>query len=102
MTAGLPALQLSLTPASFDRGVRQGGDADDLRDLLTVLLGSPVPDAWQSAIAGWQEGIPGMKPGGIRRLNIPYAWAYGEGGRPPQIPPKADLVFEVKLLGWQK
>jgi hypothetical protein len=45
-----------LTPASFDRGVRMGGDADDLRDLLMVLLGSPVPDSWEAAIAVWLQG----------------------------------------------
>lgn len=60
--------------------------------------GNPASFQLGSLIKGWQEGIPGMKPGGIRRLYIPYAWAYGVEGRPPAIPPKADLVFEVKLI----
>lgn len=49
-------------------------------------------------IEGWDEGVVGMKVGGTRRLVIPYAKAYKEAGRPPTIPEKADLVFEVKLL----
>lgn len=50
-------------------------------------------------IQGWQEGIPGMKVGGKRRLTVPYAKAYGERGIPGAIPPRSDLVFEIELLG---
>lgn len=50
-------------------------------------------------IKGWQVGIPGMKVGGIRRLHIPARHAYGSNPPPrSNIPPNADLVFEVKLL----
>jgi FKBP-type peptidyl-prolyl cis-trans isomerase len=49
-------------------------------------------------IKGWQEGIPGMKVGGVRRLIIPYALGYGEAGSPQGgIPQKADLVFDIEV-----
>ncbi|WP_390699376.1 FKBP-type peptidyl-prolyl cis-trans isomerase [Gemmata massiliana] len=48
-------------------------------------------------IKGWQEGIPGMKPGGVRRLKIPSDLAYGPKGR-GKIPGGATLVFEIELF----
>jgi FKBP-type peptidyl-prolyl cis-trans isomerase FkpA len=48
-------------------------------------------------IPGWDEGVLGMKVGGVRRLVLPPALAYGEGGRPP-IPPNAVLVFDIQLV----
>jgi peptidylprolyl isomerase len=52
----------------------------------------------RQVIAGWDVGFEGMKVGGKRRLFIPYQFAYGELGR-GSIPPKAELVFDVELLG---
>jgi FKBP-type peptidyl-prolyl cis-trans isomerase len=49
-------------------------------------------------IRGWDEGIPGMKEGGKRKLLIPPDMAYGAPGRPPVIPPYSDLIFEVEVV----
>jgi hypothetical protein len=49
-------------------------------------------------IAGWDEGIVGMRVGGTRRLVIPSPLAYGPGGAPPSIPGNAVLVFRVVLV----
>jgi FKBP-type peptidyl-prolyl cis-trans isomerase FkpA len=53
-----------------------------------------------SVIAGWQQGVVGMKVGGQRRLIIPPDLAYGSTGSGP-IPPNATLVFDIGLLGVQ-
>ncbi len=50
-----------------------------------------------SVIQGWQEGVPGMKVGEVRRIFIPSELAYGEAGT-SNIPPNSDLIFDVELM----
>jgi peptidylprolyl isomerase len=59
--------------------------------------GQPATFPLAQVIPGWQQGIPGMKVGGRRRLTIPPDLAYGEAGR-PGIAPNETLIFVIDLL----
>jgi FKBP-type peptidyl-prolyl cis-trans isomerase len=58
---------------------------------FTFVLGSG------EAIEGWNQGLAGMRVGGLRRLVIPPSLAYGQS-RQGIIPPNATLLFEVELV----
>jgi FKBP-type peptidyl-prolyl cis-trans isomerase FkpA len=64
----------------------------DRNDPFSFPLGA------RHVIAGWDEGVQGMKVGGVRKLTIPPELGYGKRGAGGVIPPDATLVFEVELL----
>jgi peptidylprolyl isomerase len=55
----------------------------------------------QRVIAGWDQGVTGMKVGGRRKLTIPPHLGYGAAGAPGAIKPNETLIFVVDLLGVQ-
>jgi FKBP-type peptidyl-prolyl cis-trans isomerase len=59
--------------------------------------GEPIEYPLASLIEGWQQGIPGMKVGGKRRLVIPSELGYGDQAS-SGIPANSDLVFEIEVL----
>lgn len=80
-------------PAAKDQRGRKFDSSRDRGQPLSFLLGAG------RVIRGWEQGLPGMKVGGTRRLVIPPSLAYGaRGAGNGVIPPHATLVFEVELL----
>ena len=62
-------------------------------------MGPPLPFVLGvgQVIAGWDQGVVGMRVGGERRLIMPPDLAYGSTGQAPNIPPGATMIFEIEL-----
>jgi peptidylprolyl isomerase len=78
-----------------------GWTTDGKKFDSSVDRGEPIvfPIGLKRVVIGWDTGFEGMRVGGKRRLIIPYQLAYGAPGRPPVIPEKADLIFDIELVG---
>lgn len=61
-------------------------------------MGRPITFSLEQVIEGWQDGVPGMKVGGTRRLIIPSQMAYGSASPTKNIPKNSDLVFDIELV----
>ena len=98
---GAPVRPRSCVYAHYTGWLTDGTKFDSSRDTLpggTPRTPISFPQGARRVIAGWDMGFEGMRAGGQRRLLIPYQLAYGEAGRPPVIPPKAELIFDVELM----
>lgn len=98
---GAPVEPRKCIYAHYTGWLRDGTKFDSSRD--TAADGTPrtpiaFPQGARRVIAGWDAGFEGLRVGGMRRLFIPYQLAYGELGRPPVIPPKAELIFDVEVM----
>lgn len=98
---GAAAEQGKCVFAHYTGWLTDGKKFDSSRD--TTNEGKPrapiaFPIGYRRVIVGWDLGFQGMQVGAQRRLIIPYQLAYGERGRPPVIPAKADLVFDIELM----
>jgi peptidylprolyl isomerase len=98
---GAPAEARKCLFAHYTGWLTNGTKFDSSRD--TMPNGQPrtpisFPQGARRVISGWDSGFEGMRVGGRRRLLIPYQLAYGELGRPPVIPPKSQLIFDVELM----
>lgn len=80
-------------PAAADTHGKKFDSSRDRGEPFEFQLGKG------DVIAGWDEGVAGMKVGGSRVLTIPSNMGYGARGAGADIRPNAALVFDVELLG---
>jgi peptidylprolyl isomerase len=99
---GQEARWMDLVEVNYTGWLKDGGKKFDSNldrgDPFVFQIGGRDPRLGGGVIRGWEGGVVGMKVGGKRKLTIPAELAYGKDGRPPSIPPDADLVFDVELL----
>ncbi|CAN5605951.1 hypothetical protein BH24ACT26_BH24ACT26_15170 [soil metagenome] len=93
--SGLEAKRGDTVTVDYVSTLRDGTELDSSRadgDPFTFPMGAG------QLISGWEEGIPGMQVGAVRRLVVPPELAYGSSGVFGLIPPNATLIFEVEMV----
>ena len=80
-------------PSKADKRGTKFDSSKDRNEPFEFPLGA------SQVIAGWDQGVAGMKVGGTRILTIPSNMGYGARGAGGDIPPNAALLFQVELLG---
>ena len=66
---------------------------------VSITLQRPTPKE-AGVVEGWVRGVPGMRVGGRRLLEVPSHLGYGnQGSRNGKVPPHADLTFDIELVG---
>lgn len=111
-SASIPTGPSSLTVEDLVLGTgatAASGDTVTVHYVGTLLNGTQFDSSYAAGrpfsfrigagqvIAGWEQGVPGMKVGGKRRLTIPPSLAYGNQAVGP-IPANSTLRFEIDLL----
>ena len=80
-------------PSAQDKRGRQFDSSRDRKQPFSFPLGAA------HVIRGWEQGVPGMKVGGLRQLVIPPSLGYGARNiADGLIPPHSTLLFEIELL----
>jgi FKBP-type peptidyl-prolyl cis-trans isomerase len=81
---------------SYTATVDGGGLQETQGKLYAFVMGE------HAVVRAWDEGLAGMKAGGVRELVSPPSFAYGSQGLPPRIPPNATMKFVVNLVSLQR
>ena len=93
--SGPEAVDGKKVTVNYTGTLTNGTKFDSTKDRGTpfsFVLGSGM------VVAGWDQGVKGMKEGGVRKLVIPPSLAYGNSAVGGIIPPNSTLIFEIELL----
>ena len=93
---GAPATATSRVQVNYEGRLIDGTVFDS-----SAQHGGPAIFPLSKVIRCWTEGVQKLRVGGKAKLTCPSELAYGDAGRPPQIPGGATLVFQIELLGVQ-
>ena len=97
---GEPAKAGDMVQMQYTGWLVNGTKFDSSKDHGTKPFSFPLGAG--QVIKGWDEGVAGMKPGGVRKFIIPSNLGYGpQGAGGGAIPPNATLIFEVEYVGKQ-